>query len=234
MLTPMRPVVCAVATLSLAAFTACSKPETTTDHMQRHFDEVADVKMAVIAGDLEATREPAEWLAEHEAVAGLPGDWEPYLAGMQDAAKKVAEAGDISHAAAATGEIALSCGACHMALDQGAQFAFMSPPEAEGVTGHMMRHDWASDRMWDGLVGPSDEEWMKGAEGLQESPLLGGSTAAQGFAKRVHELGAQALEAADPAARAVIFGELIAACASCHQVAGDGPPSRTTGLGGID
>jgi mono/diheme cytochrome c family protein len=231
--TQMRPVVCSVATLSLVTLFACSKPETTTDHMQRHFDEAGALKMAVIAGDLEASKEPAEWLANHESVQGLPGEWEPYLTGLQDAARKVAQAEDIADAAAATGEMGISCGACHLALDQGAQFAFMAPPEQEGVTGHMLRHDWASDRMWDGLVGPSDEEWTKGVEGLGESPLLGGSTEAQEFARRVHELGEQALEAPDPAARAVIYGQLIAACAGCHRVAGDGPASRSTELGGL-
>ncbi|MEJ2238382.1 MAG: hypothetical protein P8X82_08810 [Gemmatimonadales bacterium] len=229
--TPMRPVVCSVATLSLVTLFACSKPETTVDHMQQHFDEVTAVKMAVIAGDLEAAREPAEWLASHEAVQGLPGEWEPYLSGMQEAAEKAAGAADISELAAATGEMALSCGACHMALDHGAQFAFMAPPEEEGVRGHMLRHSWASDRMWDGLVGPADAEWAEGAKGLDESPLLGGSTEAQGYARRVHELGEQALQAADPAARAVIYGELITTCASCHQLAGAGPPSRSTGAG---
>lgn len=229
--TSMRPVV-SLAALSLATLFACDKPETTTDHMQRHFDEAAAVKMAVIAGDLEASKESAEWLANHDAMQALPGEWEPYLAGLQDAARKVTQAVAIDEAAAATGEMGLSCGACHLALDQGAQFAFMSPSEGEGVTGHMLRHDWASDRMWDGLVGPSDAEWTKGAQGLGESPLLGGSAEAQAFARRVHEIGEQALEAPDPAARAVIYGQLIAACAGCHKVSGAGPASPATGLGG--
>ena len=56
----------ALALTSVLAFVACSQTETTADHMEKHFDEVDAVKTAIIAGDVEAAREPAQWLASHE------------------------------------------------------------------------------------------------------------------------------------------------------------------------
>jgi hypothetical protein len=36
------------------------------EHMHGHLDEVSAVKAGVVAGDLDAARRPATWLAEHE------------------------------------------------------------------------------------------------------------------------------------------------------------------------
>ncbi len=207
----------------VVAFIACGQTETTVDHMEKHFDEVEAVKTAIIAGDIEAARQPAQWLATHEPPADLPGDWEPFVTQMQAAATDASEAGDVSAAAAAIGQMALSCAACHSALGQGTQFAFMPQPDGAGVTGHMARHSWALDRMWRGLIGPSVDSWMEGVGGLAESPLQGGTDDTRTLGLRVHELGAQGAEAADPAARAAIYGELLTTCAGCHTAAGQGP-----------
>ncbi|UCD23871.1 MAG: hypothetical protein JSW51_12690 [Gemmatimonadota bacterium] len=216
-------VVRATAAVVVVAALACGQPQTTVEHMEQHFEEVDAVKDAIIAGDLTAVKQPAAWLAEHEAAADLPGEWEPFVADMKAAAKTAEDATEISVAAVATAEMALSCGACHAAVGQGTAFAFMAQPEETGVTGHMLRHSWALDQLWRGLVGPSDELWQQGAQGLDEAPIQGGSEETRALGMRIHDLGAQATEAADPAARAVIYGELLSTCAGCHVAAGQGP-----------
>ena len=230
--THTHPVVRASAALAMAALLACGAPESSADHMEQHFEQVDAVMTAVIAGDLAAVKQPAGWLASHEPAEGLPGDWEPFVTDMQAAARLAEGATDVATAAVATGEMALLCGACHAAVGQGTAFAFMAQPEETGVTGHMKRHAWALDQLWQGLIGPSDESWQRGAQGLDESPIQGGSVETRTLGLRVHELGAQAAEAADPAARAVIYGELLSTCAGCHVAAGDGPPSRPQATGG--
>ncbi|UCG86678.1 MAG: hypothetical protein JSW71_22735, partial [Gemmatimonadota bacterium] len=214
------------------AVASCGETETPVDHMERHFDEVEAVKAAIIAGDLAMAKQQAEWLANHEAVAGLPGDWEPYVAQMQAAAGDVADAADLAAAGAGTGEMALACGACHTAVGQITSFAFMAQPEEAGVTGHMARHGWAMDRMWKGLIGPSNEAWMEGAQGFDEAPLQGGSEATRALGLRIHELGAQGVEAADPAARGAIYGEMLTTCAGCHTAAARGPAATPQTAGG--
>ena len=226
------PVVCASAALAMAALLACGAPESSADHMEQHFEQVDAVMTAVIAGDLAAVKQPAGWLASHEPAEGLPGDWEPFVTDMQAAARLAEGATDVATAAVATGEMALLCGACHAAVGQGTAFAFLTQPEETGVTGHMKRHAWALDQLWQGLIGPSDESWQRGAQGLDESPIQGGSVETRTLGLRVHELGAQAAEAADPAARAVLYGELLSTCAGCHVAAGSGPPSRRQATGG--
>ena len=220
------------ALVAAVAVASCGETETTVDHMERHFDEVEAVKAAVIAGDLATAQQQAEWLASHEAVAGLPGDWEPYVAQMQAAARDAADAADIAAAGTATADMALACGACHTAVAQITAFAFMGQPEAAGVTGHMARHGWAMDRMWKGLIGPSNEAWMEGVQGFDESPLQGGSEQTLALGMRIHELGAQGAEAADPAARAAIYAEMLTTCAGCHTAAGQGPAATPQTAGG--
>ena len=226
------PVRAATALLAAIAAVSCGGAETTVDHMERHFDEVEAVKAAVIAGDLALAQQQAEWLASHEAVAGLPGDWEPHVEHFQAAARDVARAADLAAAGAATAEMALACGACHTAVGQVTAFAFMAQAEGVGVAGHMARHGWAVDRMWKGLIGPSNEAWMEGVQGFAESPLQGGTEETLALGRRIHELGAQGAEAADPAARGTIYGELLTTCAGCHTAAGQGPAATPQAAAG--
>ena len=43
-------------------------------------------------------------------------------------------------------------------------------PTGNSQESQMIRHLWAADRMWEGLVGPSDEAWTAGAEGHGRDP----------------------------------------------------------------
>ena len=129
-----------------------------------------------------------------------------------------------------------TCGACHKAVDANPRIpqlgALGIPPAEEiGTVPHMLRHKWAADQMWMGLVEPSDENWSKGVAVLADAPLepegmsndAEVSTEAGKLARRVHEIGAKAQAAADPDARALIYGDFLATCAACHQVLSKGP-----------
>jgi cytochrome c553 len=196
--------------------------------MYGHFGHASQVQSAVIAGDLEAVRSPAQWLAGHDEMAGLPQGAEPYLARLRRAAALAVDASDLSAAAAATADIGTACGACHGAFDVGPPFDPGVPPPDEGppVVGHMMRHVWAADRMWEGLIGPSDAAWTAGARGLSEAPFEPTEVTqnaelqptARDLARRVHELGVKAERSSDPEARGEIYGRLLAVCSRCHQL----------------
>ncbi len=225
MFSPTRGFGCAAAATSLVALSACA-PETIQHHMQEHFAKVSAVKTAVIAGDFESAREPAEWLAEHDAYEALPGDWEPHVAALQEAAQRVAGASDLATAAVATADMGKACGTCHQALNEGAQFTVVSvPTEDSGVVAHMLRHEWAAQRLWEGLIGPSDEAWTRGAETLDELPLRpqGAAPEVTEWANTVHAVGEAAMQAADLDTRAQLYGELLGSCAQCHRALGRGP-----------
>lgn len=93
----------------------------------------------------------------------------------------------------------------------------------------MQRHQWAADRLWEGLIGPSDAAWSRGIRMLAEAPLHGTEpswdTASDGdeLARRVHELGSEAASALLPHARATVYGEMLGLCADCHTRTGGGP-----------
>lgn len=203
---------------------------TVGEHMGEHFSQVKKAQEAVIRGDLEGLKEPAGWLAEHEAAEGLD---ENHLAGMKELAQAAAAAADLEAAALAVGRMARSCGACHEAQSVQASFAAASPPpEDTGTVPHMVGHMWAADRMYEGLVNPSNAAWLNGAEVLVAAPLHSENLsedaekaeAVQAMAERVHEVAGRASQAADWDDAALIYGEFLATCAQCHQTLSKGGP----------
>lgn len=200
-------------------------------HMHDHYDAVVKIQTAIIAGALEDTRESARWLVEHQAPAGLPARWEEHVDAMRTAARDTLNAQDVTTAASATSRLGLACGGCHVANNVSVEFKEVkSPSDKESAKPHMQRHQWAADRMWEGLIGPSNSSWSRGANLLFESPMnpqaLGaeaGDDATLGMARRIHQLAANATAVSDPVERADIYAEFLANCAACHTALGKGP-----------
>jgi hypothetical protein len=106
--------------------------------------------------------------------------------------------------------------------------AFPSVPlPADGITleAKMRRHQWAAARMWEGLIGPSERGWIEGARVLAASQLDVRKTVhakpnaeVVEFAERLQDLGRRAVELHDRDARAVLYGEMMTTCVSCHTI----------------
>jgi hypothetical protein len=192
------------------------------EHMVEHFIQVAVLRDAVIAGDLEATRAPATWLAEHGAPDNIPDAWIRHVTDLKVIAGEARDADDLETAAAAVGALGRTCGNCHQSL--AAELRYELPPEPPALgpaADHMRRHQWGAERMWDGLFIPSDDAWKLGATAFFESPLhpdgAGADDPRRKMAKRVHLLGSSAAGLEDPIARGTLYGDLLATCAGCHQ-----------------
>jgi len=90
----------------------------------------------------------------------------------------------------------------------------------------MARHVWAADRMWVGLLGPSNAAWLDGARDFQggwldtQEVLVDPEDRIQmrALVRHVYDLGAEAAQATEPHRRAEIYGEFLATCADCHQL----------------
>jgi hypothetical protein len=146
---------------------------TIADHMHEHLTRIGTIKAAIVAGRLAGVREPATWLADHETVTGLPPDFESYVAQMRSYARHVIEAEDLATAAGAVSKMAKTCGNCHLVNGVELEFGYDREPrqDIEDVVTHMQRHQWAADRLWEGLIGPSDTAWTRGADMLIDVPL---------------------------------------------------------------
>lgn len=201
------------------------------EHMHEHFDYVSAIKSAVIAGDLEKVRAPAKWLATHEEPVSLPPVEEMRLYAARAAAAK-----DLTTAAAAASEIARTCGDCHLSSGVEVVMGYSEPPSADeqSLVIQMQRHLWAADRMWSGLIGPSDAAWKQGAAILAEVKLAderiegeaGQQDAIDLLARQVQMIGEQARQAGSVELRSGLYGEFLSLCANCHQLSGGGPVGR--------
>ncbi len=98
------------------------------------------------------------------------------------------------------------------------------PAQGSGNPPHMQRHQWAIDMMWQGLITPSDEAWVKGAEVMAEAPLSPAEISLkQTVTKAIAKLADDAHAAAGAArtvakeGRGQAFGELLLSCSTCHR-----------------
>lgn len=203
---------------------AAAQETNVADHMQHHNDAMIAIQRSIIAGSLDGVREPARWLQEHDKPAGLTAADEDFIDSVRAAAGAVLEADSLEAAAEAASQMGLACGNCHLASGVTVEFDEVDrPSDKETEKPHMQRHQWAADRMWEGLIGPSQTSWHRGSDLLFESPVKpdvlarhGGGDEAIGMSRRIHQLSANATVTSDPGERAEIFAEFIANCGSCH------------------
>jgi len=195
-----------------------------------HYENVARLYAEAAAGRLDGVRTEANELLARESGAGLPADVASHIEELRIYAGLAARAPDATSAASAVSRVAAACGSCHKSMKRGPTYQVVTgPPAGENpVATRMIRHRWAADQLWDGLVGPSDESWRAGASVLRDAPLFTDDLthdvqhyeAVTKLAWTVHELGARANSARDQSVRAALYGELLGTCASCHSLLG--------------
>jgi len=226
-----------VALSLFAAVAACAtlgrSGPSLVDHMGDHLSRAHEVQAALVHGDLSTARDPALWLAEHAQHPDLPQGVLSPVEDMRVFARSVTRSASLQDASRCASEMAAGCGRCHAAasVDVRIQDGTM-PPAGRAPAAHMLRHVWAADRMWDGLLTPSDALWESGATALSEDPLFPADeesdTEAAVLAREVHLLGFEARRLKDPDHRAGIYGRLLGTCARCHSLMGitDGGAAR--------
>lgn len=201
-------------------------------HMKEHFDMVVAARDAVIRGRPEEAREPLMALASYPTAAGLPGDWQPYIAEMRTLAGDGASIENDESGGRAVGLVAGQCGACHAAVDAKLMPPPVHVPRGEAIEDHMGRHAFAADRMWWSLVVPDASLWEEAAAVLAEEPIaaLPGPDGPEPipadlavYAARVHELAVSGLRSPQPSARAELYGQMLASCGACHRARGVDP-----------
>jgi hypothetical protein len=193
-------------------------------HMREHFAAVSELQRAIARGHLDEAKQLADWLGTHDET--LLDGWKPYVDDLKASASAVRDAKDLPAAAALAGRLARACSKCHEARSATVAFAWMPAPDDQPtLEPQMKRHQWAAARMWEGLVGPSDELWDQGTRMLAATQLdlvaAGGSGRGDitALARKVNELAKQGAKITDHDERARWYGELLSTCAGCHALA---------------
>jgi len=216
-------------TVALLAFTAAAYRSTPrvapVPPVTHRFEPRCDPRIGIMRGDLAQAQRAARDLVDHCQVHNAPDALRADVMSVADLAHRIAEAPDLAAAARTTALMGAACGSCHVAASARLDLAIVTTPTAgEGpTTTQMRRHYWASDRMWMGLVGPSDTNWAAGAAVLRDPTAYVSQVSsratdplkAESLAARVADLGTQA-ESAHGADRVMVYGEYLGACATCH------------------
>jgi mono/diheme cytochrome c family protein len=193
--------------------------------MFAHFDRAGEVRDALVKGDLTRAKEAADWIVTHQDLGGSPASPPEIQSAMERFAAQVSVAPDLQGAATAAARMGQACGECHRANDVEPRFLVgTAPPGGSGPEAEMARHIWASERMWEGLVGPGDHAWRSGAEALRSGWLDPQQVVSnpedrpriRELVKQVYDLGSRAQSTTDPAARAELYGAFLTTCNECH------------------
>jgi hypothetical protein len=195
--------------------------QTLKGHMREHFAAISELQRAIARGHLDEAKQLAAWLGSHDET--LLDGWKPYVDELKTAAAAMRDARDLPSAAALAGKLARSCSKCHEARSATVAFAWAPAPEDQPVlVAQMKRHQWAASRMWEGLVGPSEDLWDQGTRALATTQLdlvaAGGSGRGDvtALAQKVRELANRGSKIIDHDERAAWYGELLSTCAGCH------------------
>jgi hypothetical protein len=193
--------------------------------MADHFQITLWARDAVVEGDLEALRAPLRALADYR-YDSFPSSWMNDIKQLQSAARRTSEAQTLTAAAAGVAAIGRSCGSCHRnhghSLSRDPVGAEAAATVSDPVRARMHRHFWATERLWEGLMAPSDRAWQAGASALAHAPAQAPKARPHGpagFAKsltHLRELGARATTAESLDERAELYGLALATCADCH------------------
>ena len=185
--------------------------------MRSHYRQVEEIQGALVAGQLDATRDATRWLSTHEG-REYPAEAAPALETMRNEARTMLRQRDILLMSRTLGRMGVACGDCHVALGTQVAFSDEEPPRTSAnPEAQMLRHAWAMDRLWKGLAGPSEAAWKAGAGALMTMPVdFGANEEANRLSARVHELAGIAQVSTTPRERSDTYGDLLETCALCH------------------
>jgi hypothetical protein len=183
-----------------------------------------EIQREIAQGDLALAQSSARVITRLEEPYALAA-WQPYLVSVHDAAHQIELAASADAAAQATGLLGRRCAECHEAIHAKVALQVRAePPNSPKLAPQMLGHQWAAAEMWDGLIGPAPERWLRGANALTRVPLTLVAQAVTPTSpesvddvSRIRIVARRAATATTTADRAQVFGELLGACVHCHE-----------------
>ncbi len=186
-------------------------------HMHENFGLVRAIERLLLRGKLEEARDLARAISVAPDEPGM-SPWAALATRVRDQAAVLATAKTVDEACVAEAKLARECASCHAASGATPEFSSPPKPPVDGptVAARMARHLWASERLWEGIVGAADDAWSQGLDVLSATPLpvTQFGPAREPFAKKLQKIADRARTGTPD--RAVVYGELLVTCAGCH------------------
>lgn len=192
--------------------------------MRGHYDAAIDLQRAIADGRLADAREMAAWLENHDDRYDPQG---PLARELGWAAQTIVHARNVQEAAGGMARLGRACATCHESYKADVRLAYNQLPPAPSMTldGQMARHSWAAERLWQGVIAPSELAWSEGADVMASTTIdLTRTTNAKPneevvrLADEMRALAASAGRVTDRDVRATIYGETLVTCARCHAI----------------
>lgn len=186
-------------------------------HMHENFDLLRAIERLLIVGKLDEAKRFAAAISEAPD-APAHGPWATYVLTVRDRAAALARATTVDQAVRLEASLAGACAACHVEAGVAPDFrTFPVPPDKATLEARMLRHRWAADRLWEGIVGGADEPWRAGLDVLAAKPLDWAPDRAV-HARKLQRLAldARKQKVSSVENRTAAYGEMLATCASCH------------------
>jgi cytochrome c556 len=189
---------------------------TTRSYMRGHFLDTARMREAIVMGKLAELQAAAAAVASDPWTPKLREDYRPYVNTMRAAARSAQTAESVVSGATALGKLGDACASCHLKF--GGPGSPIAPlPMAEDADPGMVAHALATERLWEGLILPSDTSWLGGARVLREAPKLDSDVSEVAAAARHLSDLAQTATSATAAERSKVFGNILLTCNACHE-----------------
>jgi hypothetical protein len=193
-------------------------------HMHDSFDLLRAIEKLLVRGRVDEARGLAKGIATAPDEPGL-GPFSEQAALVRERAAAIGEAATTTEACHAVAELANACAGCHVAAGVVPEFRSPGrvPPDQPTVEARMARHLWATDRLWEGIVGGADDSWRDGLDVLAAAPLRDGIGPERArFGRQLQQLADRARSrhrVADRADRVRSYGEILTTCSGCHAAA---------------
>ncbi|MEM6989559.1 MAG: hypothetical protein AAF721_03650 [Myxococcota bacterium] len=181
---------------------------------------VSRLRDAVVRGlPSEVVREAARLDRDLDHLREAPTEWQSSLQRLRRQTSRLDDGASLAEAGVVIAEMAETCGACHESsrATTAVEAALPEPAlPADDSRAHLMQHHgWGTERMWEGLVIPSERRWIRGTTFFSMAPACEGSAMdercaqARALARRAHTV-------TDRSGRVELLGEILSTCAGCH------------------
>jgi cytochrome c553 len=187
-------------------------------HMYQNFDLLRAIERLLVKGKLEEAKSFANSIAQAPEIPAH-GSWTSHVIEVRDRAAVLGRATTLTDAVHKVARLGAACGNCHG--DVGVSPQFRNPPrlspDQSTIEARMVRHRWAADRIWEGIVGNEDSAWNEGLTAFATTPIDDPSDRV-GLGRRLQRLADQARRPGPGRMtdRATTYGEILELCVSCH------------------